>query len=319
MQKRMESLDEFKKVQELIETYKDIAIFHHVKPDGDCLGSSFGLQEILKTNYPTKNIMVIGDADGQFPWLDLKFTSESDVDMTKTLAIVVDVSGSDRVVKFDVVKQAKDIVRIDHHPNTSDYATTTVLLTDRPATCQIVAELAIRANWEVNKQAATYLYLGLLTDSNRFLFRSVTDKTYDIGAFLTRQGADRDFVHANLYKRTLNEVAYVSTVCSNWKFDDSNKVLYYYVSKELQDKLNLTPDQCASPNMLAGIEGVHAWVLFTQYPDHIRTEFRCIPGYKINEVAFKFNGGGHDQASGCKLQKKDEIEKVIKEVLKMVN
>lgn len=318
MEKRMESLDQFDDVLKLIDQYETIAIFHHIRPDGDCLGSSQGLREILADNFPKKRVVVIGDHADRFPWLDMEFTDEKDVDMSKTLSIIVDVSGKDRVEKFSVAEQSDHMVRIDHHPNISDYATTTVLMVDRPATCQIVTELALRAKWKISAKAATFLYLGLLTDSGRFLYRSVTEETYVCAADLTRFGADRDFVHTNLYKRSLTDIAFEAEICSNMKFDKDKKVVYFYTSEEMINRYGMKPDDCARPNIMGGIEGVRAWVLFTQYPEYIRVEFRCIAGYKINEVAFKFNGGGHDQASGCKIMTEAEIKDVISEVSKLV-
>lgn len=320
MESRMETLIEKGKVKELIEKAKNIYLFHHVKPDGDCLGSSQGLYNILKDNYKDKNIYWVGDNNQLFEQMEYSPVTK-DIDNTEdSLAIILDVSGSNRVEFIEkAMKCTMGIIRIDHHPNVSDYNPIACWLdTNTPATCQIVAEMAQEYNWTISPLAATWLYLGLVTDSDRFLFRSVTEKTYNAASMLTSCGANRDKVHAIIYKRTRKDIEFEAEVLSNFKTTDDGNVVYYYVSKELQNRLGFRPDDCARSNIIANIDGIKAWVLFIQYDDHIRVEFRCIPGYKINTVAFKFNGGGHDQASGCKLKSIDEMQGVIEEVQRLV-
>ncbi len=318
MEKRMETLFEKEKFIEAIQKHDSILIFHHINPDGDCLGSSQGLLRILEDTFPNKKIGVIGDNNNVFNWLNFKYSNPEDFDLESSLAIVCDVSGIERVESNDVLQKCgRGKLRIDHHPNISDYATITALFVDSPATCQIVAELAKLFEWKVSAEAATFLYLGLNTDSGRFLYRSVTERTFDIASQLVKWGADRDFIHQNLYKRSVADIKFEGNILSNYTVSKNGEVVYHVIDKKFQDELGFTPSQCARVNLLANIENYKAWLFFIEYPDHIRVEFRCKPGYKINEVAFKFNGGGHNQAAGCKINSFDDVNKVVAEVEKM--
>nr|WP_318035630.1 hypothetical protein [Mycoplasmopsis synoviae] len=65
---------------EAIEKYQNIIILHHIRPDGDCLGSQFELTELINTNYPNKKVYCIGNNYNSFNFMDFKFDSESEID-----------------------------------------------------------------------------------------------------------------------------------------------------------------------------------------------------------------------------------------------
>ena len=80
-----------KKIEEIITNYKSIVIFHHINPDGDCLGSQFGLKELIIDNFPEINVYAIGDSKNVLPFLDFKHDEiPSEEILTKSLGIVVD-------------------------------------------------------------------------------------------------------------------------------------------------------------------------------------------------------------------------------------
>ncbi|SYV97055.1 Bifunctional oligoribonuclease and PAP phosphatase nrnA, partial [Mycoplasmopsis edwardii] len=103
--------------------YDSIVIFHHIRPDGDCLGSQFGLKELIKTNFPNKKVYAIGDHKDTFDFLD--FTMDkvpSDEILKNSLGVVVDANHKERIESREVLDKNlfAQVIRIDHHPNDDD-------------------------------------------------------------------------------------------------------------------------------------------------------------------------------------------------------
>lgn len=65
-----ERLEIFKKIEEKIKSHNNIVIFHHIRPDGDCLGSQFGMKNLIEENFPDKKVYTVGDTKGIYPYLD---------------------------------------------------------------------------------------------------------------------------------------------------------------------------------------------------------------------------------------------------------
>jgi phosphoesterase RecJ-like protein len=107
-----------KKIEEIIQDYKSIVIFHHVNPDGDCLGSQFGLKELIIDNFPSIKVYAIGDSHHVLPFMDFKHDEiPSDEILSQSLGIVVDANFSNRIQDSNLImeKKLKDVLRIDHH------------------------------------------------------------------------------------------------------------------------------------------------------------------------------------------------------------
>jgi phosphoesterase RecJ-like protein len=109
-----------------IKQYDSIVIFHHIKPDGDCLGSQLGLKELIKTNFPNKKVYAIGEAGQTFKFMKFKHDKiPSDKILSKSLGIVIDANYQNRIECPEVINKVEAMMRIDHHPvnDDIDYAT----------------------------------------------------------------------------------------------------------------------------------------------------------------------------------------------------
>jgi phosphoesterase RecJ-like protein len=107
-----------KKIEEIIQQYKSIVIFHHINPDGDCLGSQFGLKELIQDNFPLIKVYAVGDSKNVLSFMDFKHDEiPSDEILLESLGIVVDANFSNRIQDSDLMmdKKIKSVLRIDHH------------------------------------------------------------------------------------------------------------------------------------------------------------------------------------------------------------
>ncbi|GAA8717490.1 hypothetical protein oki361_25090 [Helicobacter pylori] len=112
----------FKQLEAKIKKYKNIVIYHHIRPDGDCLGSQFGMKNLILENFKNKNVLTIGDSKGIYSFLDFTMDEIENKPMEDSLAIIVDANYKERLEKRIYLdnKIFTDVIRIDHHPNEDD-------------------------------------------------------------------------------------------------------------------------------------------------------------------------------------------------------
>nr|WP_318033936.1 bifunctional oligoribonuclease/PAP phosphatase NrnA [Mycoplasmopsis bovis] len=196
------AIGSFKDAQKVIEKYDSIIIFHHTRPDGDCLGSQFGLRQLIRDNYPNKKVYAIGDTGGSFSFLNFDFDNEpSDELLAKSLGIIVDANFKERIYLRQYLDKNlfAETLRIDHHPNDDDLDKCTRWVeSNRIAAAEMIAELAYQTGWKVSHTAAEYIFLGMITDSGRFQFSDTSARTHELVAFLYKTGFNADKVFTGL-------------------------------------------------------------------------------------------------------------------------
>ncbi|WP_406614400.1 bifunctional oligoribonuclease/PAP phosphatase NrnA [Mycoplasma corogypsi] len=297
-----------------IEKYDSIIVFHHIRPDGDCLGSQAGLVELIKTNYPNKKVYAVGDNANVFNFMNYEFTKIEDIDFNNSLAVVVDASSGDRIECAELLYDKKTTarLRIDHHPNSADIDYEYNYIDEHyVAAAEMIAQIAYDANWTITKKAAAHIYLGINTDSGRFLYPNTSARTHKLVAYLMESA---DFHPAGILrefsKRTFKEIKFVGEILSGFKKE--GRVLYYEISAETLQKHQMNSLEAAIfVNELANIEDNSCWALFVQLEDgKVRGRLRS-NGPIVSNVARKYNGGGHDNAAGITIDSWDLVPQVV--------
>ncbi len=299
----------YKKILKLIRDYDTIIIHRHMNPDMDAYGSQLGLKRIIELNFPTKKVFVVGD-ENNFSFLGSMDVIDNSI-YSNALAIIVDVAVS-ALVSDDRYKLAKHVLVIDHHLNASDIADTEYINSDYIACAQIIADIALTENLVVDKDAATVLFGGLATDSGRFLYPNTTAKSFEIAAYLAKEGADIQYIYDNLYIETLNFKKLKGYFINNFK-TTKNKVAYMQNDTSVKDEYGVTTFVVsrAMVNQMSGIKGIEIWANFTMDENgKVQSELRSkkIP---IVDIAKKYGGGGHALACGCTLSSFEDAELVL--------
>ncbi|WP_027122978.1 bifunctional oligoribonuclease/PAP phosphatase NrnA [Metamycoplasma spumans] len=302
-----------------IEAHENIFIFHHIRPDGDCLGSQFGLRELIKTNYPEKNVFVIGDNGGIFPFLKWDFDNFDSIPkqyLENSLGVIVDANNSNRIQFSNIfVNNFTHKLRIDHHPVDTDIKYDYVWEdATYAAAAEQVAYIAMMANWKVTTKAAEYTYLGINTDSGRFQYEYVQQRTFDVMSYLHAGNSFRVWdINFPLSIRDEQKVRFNAYMLLNYVSD--NKVVWFYASKKVQKKFKLNENSANDVNALANIGDSKIWVLFIDQPDGtIRARVRS-NGIWINHICEKYApGGGHEVASGATCKNKKQMKQLIEDL-----
>ncbi|MDE7158085.1 MAG: bifunctional oligoribonuclease/PAP phosphatase NrnA [Clostridiales bacterium] len=301
----------FKKALSLIKKYDRIIIHRHNFPDGDALGSQLGLAALIKDNFKKKEVYVVGDEATRLPFMNGVMDEIPDEYYKDALAIILD-CGSSRLICDDRYKTAAKTLRIDHHIYCEAIADVDIVDSTYESACGMVAMLAMECKLKLSPASATALYTGMVTDSGRFVFDSVSARTFALAAFLMTQPIDLNTLYYNLYSEEFDDIITKADNMHKIKFTP-NRVAYIYTARE-----DLPENSEAAPIVSTGlvglmrdIKGVHAWVNFTEGTDGlVHTEIRS-NRYNINPIAVKYGGGGHKKASGCTVPDKETAMKLL--------
>lgn len=306
-----------KKIYNEIRKYNKIVIARHIGADPDALGSSIGLKEIIKSTFPEKEVYVVGCPASKFKYLgDLdKFSEDMYID---SLLIVTDTPDKDRVDGVDASKFKRSI-KIDHHPFIEKFCDLEWVDETASSASQMIMELTFSTRLIMTNEAAQKLYIGLVADTNRFLFYYTTSKTFELVSRLIKEtGLDFSKLYDQLYMRSLKEIRFKGYISNNLKVTEHG-FGYLKITEDILEEYDV--DAATAGNMVNDfnyIEEVLAWGIFSldKQNNNIRGSIRS-RGPIINETASNYNGGGHIYASGVRLKDFDEVELIVNDLDKV--
>ena len=307
--------EQMQSILNAIKEYEKIAIFRHKRPDGDAVGSTKGLCEILRLSYPQKDIRLLNcDYSDYVSFLGDEDHDAEDSFYAEALGIVID-TGTQERISNPRYKECKQLVKIDHHINVEPYGDLLWVEEERSSASEMIAAFynAFRDELKINTYAATCIYTGMVTDSGRFRFRSVSGETMRLAGMLLEQGVDTDMLYARLYMKDFNTFKFQSYVYKKMKIT-KNGVAYLYVDMAMQKKFSLSSEEAsACVSYMDSIKGSQIWLAFIESADksiRVRLRSRFVT---VNQIAEKHHGGGHACASGATVYSKKEMKALISE------
>ena len=303
----------YKKIYNVIKKYDNIVIARHVGPDPDALGSSIGLKEIIKETFPSKNVYVVGNPSSKFKYLGS--LDKLPDNLNKALLIVTDTPDLDRVDGININDYDYKI-KIDHHPFIEKFCDIELIDDSASSASQLIMELVNNTKLKMNKSAAEKLFMGLISDTDRFLFSYTTPKTFNLVSRLIKEtNIDFTNLYKNLYMRPLKEIKFKGYIEDHLTVTE-NGFGYVKITEEILDQYKV--DAATAGNMVNDfnfIKEIKSWGLFSidKTQNNIRGSIRS-RGPVINEIAAKYNGGGHKLACGVRLKNFDEVDKIIEDL-----
>lgn len=302
-----------KAILDKIKEYDRIIIFRHKRPDGDATGSTKGLQRILKLTYPEKEILLQNaDFSEYLSFLGGEDAPIADEDYKSALGIVVDTGTMERVSnqKFTL---CKELIKIDHHINIAPYGEPMWVEEERSSACEMIADFyaTFKDELQIDSEAATYIYCGMVTDSGRFRFRDVSGETMRLAGMLLDVGIDTDKMYANLYMKEFDLYKFESYAYGQMQITE-NGVVYLHVTREMQEEFGLSQeDASASVSLMDSIKNSLIWLAFIDNDDgsiRVRLRSRFVT---INTIGEKYRGGGHACAAGATVYSVNEMMSLI--------
>lgn len=300
---------------EKIEQYKTIIIMRHIRPDGDAVGSTLGLREILRLTYPEKRILTVNeDYSDYMAFLGVEDEAILDEEYADALAIAIDTASADRLSnkKFAL---AKEMIKIDHHIDIAPYGDVSWVEDYRSSACEMIADFYAcnKDKLKINSFAATCIYAGMVTDTGRFKYSEVSGDTMRLAGMLLDIGVDTENLFAHLTLEDFSYYKFEAYVFGKIKMTE-NGVAYLYVTNKMKQKLGLSNEQASSAvSFIDGIKGSLIWAAFIDNDDgtiRVRLRSRFLD---INTLAERFHGGGHAKAAGATCYSKKEMKDLIAE------
>lgn len=304
----------FNKIYRKIKKYNTIVIARHVGADPDALASQIALRDSIKKTFPKKNVYAIGYPASKFKYLgNLDKFQESMYE--NSLLIVTDTPDKKRIDGADPDRFEYSI-KIDHHPFIEKTCKLELIDDTASSASQLVIELIFKSGLKLDKDIAGKLYIGLVADTNRFLFSYTTDKTFSlVSKLVNKTNLNFGPLYDNLYMRPLKEARFQGYITEHMTITEHGLGYILLDEKTLTD---FDVDAATAGNMVNNfnyIDEIVAWVVFSydKSNDTIRGSIRS-RGPIINEVASHFNGGGHIFASGVRLKTNEEVDALVKEL-----
>ena len=297
-----------------IKEYNKIILFRHFRPDGDAIGSTKGLQAILKATYPEKTVILQNcDSSDYLAFLGGEEELFPDEYYSDALGIGIDTATLKRASNSKV-NLCREIIKIDHHIPTESYGVLEWVEELRSSACEMIAAFydTFRDELVMTKEAAEYIYCGMVTDSGRFRFRDVSGETLRLAGMLLDFGIDTEHLYANLYLRDFDSYKFESYARSKMNIS-KNGVITLFVTKRMQKKFKLTKeDASAAVSYMDSVKGSLIWIAFIEGDGEIRVRLRS-RFVTVSELAERYNGGGHACAAGATVYSRAEMKKLISE------
>lgn len=302
-------------ILEKIRQYDCVMIFRHGRPDGDCVGASKGLKRILQLSFPEKRVLIVDPERSEY----LAFLGADDAPVDDgvyrgALGVVVD-TGSAARISNPKYALCRELVKIDHHPDADPYAALSWVEEDCSSACEMIAAFyaAHQTELKLDAQAATYIYLGMVTDSGRFRYPGVNGDTLRYAALMLDAGVDTERLYAQLYLRDEKSLRFQAYALENFGRTE-NGAAYLFVDRGTQERFGLSFEEAsAGIGYLESIRGCLCWLAFIDAGDgsiRVRLRSRFV---SINGLAERYRGGGHACASGATVFNPEEARKLISE------
>lgn len=302
----------FHEIYKKIEEYDTIVIARHIGVDPDALCSQLALRDAIQLTFPEKKVLAIGTGS-------VKFTAIGKLDklekVNDALLIVTDTPDKRRVDSVDF-SQFSYCIKIDHHPFVEKFCDIEYIRDTASSACEILMDFLLQVPLKCDSNVAQTLYMGLVSDSNRFLFDSCTPETFSlVSTFLKKYPFSLSDSYSKLYLRPMNEVRLEGYISLNMNVTE-NGLGYIQITEDVIKQFEV--DSASAGNMINNfnyIKEFNVWVTMTEdiKNDQIRVSIRS-RGPEINKVAESHGGGGHKFASGVKVKSFDDAMKIVKEL-----
>ena len=304
---------------ELIRPRESFFVTSHARPDGDALGSALGLMHLLDAMGKKVTVAFADPIPGIYRWLPgvERVVTESASD-SPDAAIVLECDGIERT-GFNPARFAEMsaglTINIDHHLSGRPFGDFNWIDPEACAVGAMIYDLAVASGVELSAEMATCLYTAVLTDTGAFTYPSTVATTFALAEHLIQRGADASGIARQVYfSNPAGKVRALGAALATMKIE--NGVAWAWITEEEMNRAGAVVEDCEGiVNYLIGIAEVQVAIFLRELPpgDEFRLSLRSRGAIDVAEVASRFGGGGHRNASGCTL--KGPLDSAIRRVI----
>ena len=286
---------------------KTVAIGGHVRPDGDCVGSTMGLYQYIKTYYPEIEVDVyLEEIPESFKFIEATKEILQEVkDKSYDLFVALDCGDIGRLGFSGILfENAKSTFCIDHHISNQSFADENYIFPEASSTSELVFRLLEKD--KITKEIAEALYLGIVHDTGVFQYSCTSPETMEIAAELMRKGIKSDeIIDKTFYEKTYAQNQILGRALLESFLFMNGKCIVSYVTKKMMQFHGVTPkDLDGIVSQLRVTKGVEvAILLYETGTEEFKVSLRSTGDIvDVSKVALKFGGGGHKKAAGVTME-----------------
>ncbi|MBQ7898179.1 MAG: bifunctional oligoribonuclease/PAP phosphatase NrnA [Clostridia bacterium] len=298
-----------KECSEILKSLDNVYIYTHIHPDGDALGSAFGLSLIMKKMGKRSKVVCLDTLPAylSFVWK----REEEDFECEKIITVDV----ADMSLLGDFGDKKIDLV-IDHHENNKVDCDKKLCLPEMAATGEIIYELSLELGVALDKNIAECLYTAIATDTGCFKFSNANAHTFKTVSELVQLAPEGNFNYLNdplFITKSIKQMRFESSIIQNLKFFFDGRLSVSVVTKELISSHGLTDEETGGVEQLGKIpEGVELAVTLKEREEGFKVSMRSSDSIDSSLICAAFGGGGHKRAAGCFIKgDSDSITKTI--------
>ena len=302
-------------IKERILSAKGIIITTHRSPDGDAIGSSLALYHCLKQLNPKVCVVTPDEYPDFLKWMPgeetIKIFSKNQGEVQSlineaNLIFCLDYNGLGRIGDLGPLIEASDAFKmvIDHHQQPEDFADQYIVDVDTCSTSELIYDFIVDIGEKdkLNKDIASCIYCGIMTDTGSFRFPSTKAKTHHIIADLIELGAENAVIHQQVYdnysEHRLRLLGFSLTE-RMLVYPDLNAAIIYLSQKDLNQFNFEKGDTEGIVNYPLSIKGIRFSAMIMEKDGKVKMSLRSQGDFSVNEFARKhFSGGGHNNAAG---------------------
>ena len=300
---------------------RSIGIAGHVRPDGDCVGSTLAVYNYIKEYFPQIDVrLYLEPIPNIFKFLQRAKEIRNDYtdDISFDLFIACDCGDVGRLgnaAKY--FEAAKNTLCIDHHVSNQAFAMSNYIFPDASSTCELVYELIDHA--QITKEIAECLYTGMVHDTGVFQYSCTSAKSMNIAGSLMEMGINYPkIVDETFYTKTFAQNKILGQALLNSKLYLDGACIVSVISQEEMEQYGVLPKHLDGiVNQLRITKDVQvALFLYENEDGSYKGSLRVNGDFNVAEVAVCFGGGGHVKAAGFSIS--GNIDDVIARVLKEI-
>ncbi|MDE6676165.1 MAG: DHH family phosphoesterase [Clostridia bacterium] len=301
-------MNTIREIAEKLKKIKSAVIFTHVRPDGDTIGSGMALARALIILGKKCEVVNEGEVPEKFFFLegmkDIKRAPSFDAEAF----ICVDTSDEARLGELQrtftrAQGKGKLTINIDHHVSNTRFCKMN-FVRERASNCENIEELIRALGVAPDRLIASYLLMGMVTDSGGFSHSDVTGDSFRAAAYCADAGADVNLITYEIFRKQskARSKLYLETL-SKLRFFLEDKLAICFVEKSALDQYGLKQDATEGiVDFALSIDCVEVSICLMEVKrEQYKASFRSKGKVNVNEVARTFGGGGHVLASGCML------------------
>jgi phosphoesterase RecJ-like protein len=296
-----------KEIARILKQAKSVAIFSHVRPDGDAYGSSMALSRALTALGIQNCVCIDADVPSNLAFVEGLTEVRKKPPFEADVYVAVDCADESRLGElaytFRAAGKKYPTINVDHHVSNPRYAKYNYVR-ECAANCLNIYTLIKDMGVSIDKEIAEYLLMGILTDSGNFSHDDVCEETLATAAKLVAAGADICRYNYQLFKSQPRErAALYADVMGKMRYYFDDRFAAIIISQEQMKKHNanygMTEGFVDFPLNVDSVEVAAALLEMRkgQYKISLRSKHYA----DVNKIAGCYGGGGHIRAAGCML------------------